>query len=203
MIKINFLKTIEIIFFVFFILLFCSCNGQSNANFVCKKKFKEARDLVFTYPNPLRQSALDSALDLTNECLQCDSIRKAVVDFKITLLIEMKKYPEGIRFIDSLSESDFTYGFKKNLMSNTLRALNYISRNDTTQRDIVYKEMVNDLEKYLKMRNPSDKEFKEIYISIFAVKGNYLITSQTNNELDSLQKVYPDKQAFFNFLKAK
>ena len=119
-------KINQIIFSTFFILLFCSCKGQLNTNDLCKKKFKEARDLAYT--NSTRQSALDSALSLTNECMQCDSIRKAVVDFKITLLISMKKYAEGISFIDSLKGNDFTFEYKKNLMSKNLKALDYGSK---------------------------------------------------------------------------
>ena len=192
-------KINQILFSAFFILLVCSCNGQFNTNNICKKKFKEARDLA--YANYTRQSALDSALDLTNECMQCDSIRKAVVDFKITLLVSMKKYAEGISFIDSLKEGDFTFGYKKNLMFKNLQALDYGSKNDTIKQNLVYKEIANDIKQYIKKQNISNTEFKEIYTDLFAIKENYLDVNQINKEVEDLKKLYPEKEAFFDFFK--
>ena len=192
-------KINQIVFSAFFILLFCSCNGQLNTNDSCKKKFKEARDLA--YANSTSQSALDSALVLTNECMQCDSIRKAVVDFKITLLVSMKKYSDGISFIDSLKENDFTFGYKKNLMSKSLQALDYGSKNDTIKQNLVYKEIAKDIEQYIKKQNINNNQFKEIYTHLFAVKGNYLDANQINKEVEDLKKLYPEKETFFDFFK--
>jgi len=194
MFKIN-----QIIFSAFFILLFCSCKGQSNTNDLCKKKFKEARDLA--YSNSTRQSALDSALSLTNECMLCDSIRKAVLDFKITLLISMKRYTEGISFIDSLKENDFTFGYKKNLMSKSLQALDYGSKNDTIKQKLVYREIANEIEQYIKKQNINNKEFKEIYTDLFDVKENYLDAIQINKDVEDLKKIYPEKKTFLDFFK--
>lgn len=192
-------NTNQIIFSTFFILLFFSCKGQLNKNDLCKKKFKEARDLAYT--NSTRQSALDSALSLTNECMQCDSIRKAVVDFKITLLISMKKYAEGISFIDSLKGNDFRFEYKKNLMTKNLKALNYGFKNDTIKKNLVYKEIANDIEHYINKQNISNAEFKEIYTDLFAVKENYLDANQINKEVEDLKKLYPEKKDFFDFFK--
>jgi hypothetical protein len=196
MFKIN-----EIVFFAFFALLFCSCNGQVNSIAICNKKFKEARDLVYSKPNETRQSALDSALTLANEILKCDSIKKAVVDFKITLLISMKKYSEGIHFVDSLTENDFTYNYKKNLMTKNMRALSYASKDDTIQRNLIYKEMANDLERYIKEQDVKGKEFEEIFLDLYSVKEHFLNANQVNNEVDSLKKVYPEKESFFEYFK--
>ncbi len=194
MIKIN-----QIVIFSFFLLLFCSCNGQVNTNDTCKRKFKEARDLA--YSNSTRQSALDSAMNLANECMQCDSIRKAVVDFKITLLTSMKKYVEGISFINSLNENDFTYRYKQKLKSKSLQALDYNYKRDTIKQNLVYKEITNDLEQYIMKENISGKEFKEIYTDLFAVKKNYLDANQINKDVENLKKLYPDKETFFDFFK--
>jgi hypothetical protein len=196
MFKIN-----QIASLTFFYLIFCSCNGQLNTSDVCKKKFKEARDLVYSNPNAIHQSALDSAMNLANECMQCDSIKKAVVDFKITLLVSMKKFNEGISFIDSLSDSDFSFGYQKKMMSKSLKALTYDSKSDTANRNLVYTEMANDLEQYIKSHELSDKEFKDIYTYLYIVKGNFLGANQINKEVESLEKKYPDKITFFEFLK--
>jgi hypothetical protein len=196
-------KMNQIIFLPFFVLIFCSCNGQLNTSVGCKEKFKEARDLVYGNPNTIRQSALDSALNLANECLRlkCDSIKKAVVDFKITLLISMKKYSEGVSFVDSLRENDFSFNYKKKLMSKNLQALSYASKNDTIQRNLIYAEIANDLERYIKKENIKGKEFEEIYLDLYAIKGNFLDENKINQEIDSLKKEYPNKQDFFDYLK--
>lgn len=192
-------KINQIVVSFFLILQFCSCNGQLNTNDSCKKKFKEARDLA--YANSTRHSALDSALHLANECMQCDSIRKAVVDFKITLLASMKKYAEGISFIDSLEENDFTFEYKKNLISKSLQAFDYEFKNDTIKQKLVYKEIADDIEQYIKKQNISNAEFKEIYTDLFTVKEKYLDANQINKEIEDLKKLYPEKEAFFDFFK--
>lgn len=195
-------KTCQIVFLIFFVLVFCSCNGQLDTNAICIQKFKEARDLVYTKnTNAIPESALDSALKLANECLKCDSIKKAVVDFKITLLTFMKKYSEGISFINSLKENDFSFNYKKKLMSDNLQALSYASKNDTIHRNLIYEEMVDYLEQYMKKHNIKGKEFEEIYLDLYAVKSNFLDASQINQEIEVLKKQYPDKQDFFDYLK--
>ena len=113
----------------------------------------------------------------------------------------MKKYAEGISFIDSLKENDFTFGYKKNLMSKSLQALVYGSKNDTIKQNLVYKEITNDIEQYIKKQNISNKEFKEIYTDLFAVKENYLNANQINKEVEDLKKLYPEKETFFDFFK--
>jgi hypothetical protein len=195
------LRINQIIFATFFVLIFYSCNGQVDTNVICKKKFKEARDLVYVSPNTIRQSALDSALNLANECLQCDSIKKAVVDFKIALLITTKKYSEGMNFISSLKDDDFTFGYKKNVAYKNFQALAYASTNDTTKQKLVYREIANDLEQYIKQQIINAKEFEEIYIDLFSVKENFLDANEINKEVEILEKKYPDKSTFFEFLK--
>jgi hypothetical protein len=198
-------KMRQIGFFGLLILVFCSCNGQSNSNVACKKKFKQARDLVYTYPAITRQSALDSALSLTNECMQCDSIRQAVVDLKITLLVAMKKYQDGINFIDSLKESDFVFAYKKSFTSKALQALDYESKKDTVKRNLIYEEMASNLEQYIKKQNVSDKEFKEAYTELFAVKDFYLSANQINAEVVVYQTcgIFLEVLILLNFRKQK
>ncbi|MEQ1677364.1 MAG: hypothetical protein ABL876_11720 [Chitinophagaceae bacterium] len=185
--------------FICFTLVFCSCNRQVKRNEACRDKLKTARDLV--YANYNRQSALDSALHITNECMQCDSLKKEVVDFKITLLITMKRYIPGIAFIDSLKESDFTFGYKQRFLSKGLRALEYNSIDDTAKRDLMYKEIKDDIGQYVKSRTIGDKEFKEIYTDLFSVMENYLDGDQINEEVKALKMKYPEKQSFFDFFK--
>lgn len=194
------LKIYQATAFLFFTLFFTSCKGQLKADDACMKKFKVARELA--YANSTRQSALDSALDLVNESVQCDSIRKAVVDFKITLLVSMKKYAEGISFIDSLNEKDFTFGYKQKFLSKGLQALEFNSKNDTIKQNLIYKEIANDIEQYISNKHDiGSKEFTEVYTDLFATKEKYLDASQINKDAEALKSKYPDKKSFFDFLK--
>ncbi len=194
------LRINQVVAFIFFILLFTSCKGQFKANDICVKKFKAARELAYT--NSTNQTALDSAMYLINECMQCDSIRKAVVDFKITLLVSMKKYAEGISFIDSLSEKDFAFGYKQKFMSTGLQALEFISKNDTNSQNLIYRKIANDIEQYISNKQDiGSKEFMEVYTDLYTVKEKYLDVSQINKEVEVLKSKYPGKKSFFDFLK--
>jgi hypothetical protein len=142
-------------------------------------------------------------MELANECMQCDSMKKVIIEFKIRLFGGMKKYDEGISFIDSLKESDFTYGYMQRFMTQSLKVLKYDSKKDTVNATLVYKEMANDIEQYIKERSIDDKEFKDIYIILFAIKEKYLDANQINKELEDLKNKYPDKKPSFDFLKKR
>lgn len=188
----------QLAIFICYTLSFCSCKGKSSES-DCTRRLNTARELA--YSHPLRQSALDSALNLANECMQCNEFRKAAVDLKITLLVSMEKYSDGIGFINSLNESDFAFRYKKKFMAKALQALEYNSKKDTTKRDLVYKEMANDIEQYIKSENINDKEFVEVYTDLFSIKEKYLDAVQINMEVEILKNRYPDKQSFFDFFK--
>lgn len=186
--------------FVSVILFISSCNGQSIIDKACLENFKAAKALA--YAKSTSQSALDSAMNLANRSLRCDSIRVAVVDFKITLLVSMKKYSDGVKLIDSLSESDFAFGYKKKFMLRGLQALDLISKGDTINLNQIYIEMADDIESYIKNKNNIDnKEFIEVYTDLFAIKEKYLDSTQINTDAESLKMKYPDKKAFFEFFK--
>lgn len=195
MIKIRFVQLIVLAW------CFCSCKGQSGKEETCAQKFKAARELA--YSNPDKKSALDSALLLTNGITNCDSIKKAVVDFKITLLFSLQRYSQVLNFIDSLSTDDFTFNYKKNLTYKDALALRYDSQGDTVRRDSVYNALDNELERYIEDHNPSGKEFKAIYTELFAIKGKYMNSNQINSDVEFLKKRYPDKQSFFDFFKSE
>lgn len=182
-----------------FFFLFCSCNSQPNHKQSCSYKFKLARDIA--YKGFERKSALDSSLHLVNQCMECDSIRIAVVDFKITLLISLKKYAEGIEFVKSLNSVDFTFDYKKSFIVKGIEALDYNDKNDTVRRNMKYKEIANDIELYIKNRTLSNKEFEEVYTDLFAIKKKYLSVEKINQDVDYFIKLYPDKKEFFDFFK--
>lgn len=195
MLKINHLGT-----FLYFTLIFTSCEDQLKVDETCVNKFKTARELA--YENSGRLSALDSAMTLANECMQCDSIRKAVVEFKINLLASRKMYAEGIVFVDSLNEKDFAFGYKQNFISKELQALEFKSKNNVIKENLIYREIVNDMEDYIISKiNIGNKEFIEVYTDLFAAKEKCLDANQINKEVEALKIKHPDKKSFFDFFK--
>ena len=145
-------------------IIFSSCHIPHEREIICEANFKKAKDLA--YKTPTDFSTLDSALNIVNRSMQCDSIKLLVIDLKIALLITLGRYEEGAKFIDSLQSSDFTFPYKKALNHDNFVALNYMSKNDTISRDRVYNKMANDLERYIKTNSLKSKEFKEAFIEL-------------------------------------
>lgn len=187
------------IFLIFSTFNINSCIGQQSTEDKCIEEFKIARTLA--YNNSTSSAALDSALKIANTCLKCDNIRKEVVDFKITLMIAMQKFDEGVRFIQSRQESDFTYKYKKDFLAKTLSVLQLKSNHDTAAEKIMYKTMASDIEVYLTKEKMSENEFKEIYTDLFSVKRNYLDDNEIKLQVEMLKKKYPKKASFFDFFK--
>ncbi|MBA4257637.1 MAG: hypothetical protein C0446_00610 [Chitinophaga sp.] len=166
----------------------------------CSDKFKNVKDIASL--GSTRQSALDSALSLCNEVISCSGeteLQKTAIDFKIRLIINLRKFSEGVRFIDSLPNKSFVYEYKKDFLLKSLIALNFISNNDTAKLIPTYKQIVSDLENYVQKKSLDDKEFKEVYSDLFSVKQKFLSAKQINEDVKLLKRKFPQKQTFFEF----
>ena len=175
-------------------LLFYSCHIPHDREIICEQNFKKASELA--HNNPTRNSALDSSLTILNRCMQCDSIKAAVVDLKIRLLITLGKFKEGAKFIDSLTVSDFIYPYKKKLNHDNFIARKFTSDNDTLSRNKVLRQMASDLESYINSNNLKSKEFQEAFIDLTEIDS---ITSY--RLIDSLKIKYPNEVKFLDFFK--
>lgn len=180
-------------------IIFSSCHIPHEREIICEANFKKAKDLA--YKTPTDFSALDSALNIVNRSMQCDSIKLLVFDLKIALLITLGRYEEGAKFIDSLQSSDFTFPYKKALNHDNFVALNYMSKNDTISRDRVYNKMANDLERYIKTNSLKSKEFKEAFIELNGLQIKLIDTGALHREIDSFKMKYPDEELFLEFFK--
>jgi hypothetical protein len=192
-------KPLSLIFLLIGQILFYSCHIPHDREIICYDNFKKATDLASKKrSNP---AALDSALIIVNRCMQCDSIKAAVVDLKIRLLITLGKFKEGSEFIDSLQTSDFTYPYKKKLNHDNLIALNFVSNRDTISRDKVFREMADDLERYINSDNLKSKEFQEAFSDLYSLKENFIDSTVLNRLIDSLKIKYPNEVKFLDFFK--
>ena len=157
-----------------------------------------AYKMVYTYPNPNppSQATLDSAITFLNASMSCDSIKNAVIELKITVLITMKKIDEAMKFVDSLNENNFRYPYKKKLVYNSLQTFK-----DSSIKKEIYSEMRADLTQYLASHNIGGKEFEEAYTELSAIKEYLHDTANINKEIDSLIILHPDRERFLNFFK--
>ena len=177
--------------------LFYSCNTNHDKVTFCYNNYKKARDLA--YNNPYKPASLDSALIIVNKCMQCDSIKPAIIDLKLRLLITLNKLREGSEFINSLPPSDFTYAYQKSLYQDGLIARNFESIKDTINRDKVYKRMAVDLCSYIANKNLESKEFHEAFTELSAIPRNSIDSISLIHFIDSLKIKYPNEERFLDF----
>jgi len=180
-------------------ITFYSCHIPHDREIICEQNFKTARDLA--YKNPTDFAMLDSALNIVNKCMKCDSIKMAVVELKIRLLQTLSKYEQGSKFIDSLQSSDFPFPYKKTLYQDNFVALNFASKGDTINRDKVYNKMTTDLEGYIIKNNLKSKEFQEAFTELSSFQKSSVDSLKLLLLIDSLKAKYPDEERFLNFFK--
>ncbi|RYE50276.1 MAG: hypothetical protein EOP48_20070 [Sphingobacteriales bacterium] len=126
--------------------------------------------------------------------MKCDSIKFAVVDLKIRLLLTLGRFEEGANFIDSLQVNDFIYPYKKKLHRDNFLARKFILDNDTTSRDKILWQMTSDLESYIYSNNLKSKEFQEAFIDLTDVDS-----TKSQGEIESLKIKYPNETKFLEF----
>ena len=190
-------KSLALIFLLIGQILFYSCHIAHDREIICYDNLKEATDLA--YKNPENKSSLDSALIIVNRCMKCDSIKAAVVDLKIRLLITLGKFKEGSDFIDSLQVSDFAYPYKKALSHDNFIALQFAANKDKINRDKVCKKMYAYLDNYITNNNLKSKEFQEAFTDLNALPGNSIDSISMTRQIDSLKIKYPNEVKFLDF----
>mgnify|MGYP003597500383 CR=1 FL=1 len=192
-------KVIFSIFLLVGLSIIFSCHLQHDKEIDCKQNFKAARDLAYKNPNDI--SALESALNIVNSSMQCDSIKVAVVELKIRLLLTLGKYVQGSKFVDSLQLSDFKYAYKKALNHDNFIALDFASKGDTISRDKVYFKMAADLEDYILKNDLKSEEFQEAFTEFSSFQNTPSDSLKLLSLIDLLKNKYPDKEQFLNFYK--
>ena len=134
------------------------------------------RNGISTYYKINEKLLLNKSLNNVEQALKCKETRYKAIDLKISLLILLKKYRNGYKFIDSLSEKDFKKGYKKKMNYNYFLALEYESKADTANRNKYFNEIIAHIQNYIQQENISkDKLNEEAYYDLFSVKAKVLI----------------------------
>lgn len=172
-----------------------SCKPHTNQ---CRSRFNKLTDFTNHYAISSRPSTLDSALILANQCMQCDSFRKSVIELKIRILISMNKYAYASKFVDSLDDNDFSYPYKKTSTKMSIRAL---AANDTSNRNIILRQETAYLKEYINTSNLDNREFEEVYLDLFDAESRFLDVNTIKLQLDALKEKFPEKSNFFEQLR--
>lgn len=182
----------RILMLSFVCVLFHSCKDQPQ-KIGCNEYFLKARKII----NTNNYQMLDSALFFINRSVECDTNKIASVELKIYILYTLGKYQEGIRFIDSLSTDNFSYEYKKQILSDNFRSMTI----DSSSQKILLKRMDSSLTAYINSRNLSNIEEEQAYIDLFAIKKRYMNPPSIAVEIDSLIVSRPQKQKLFEMLR--
>lgn len=197
------MKSYKIYIYYLLSFIFQSCDGQIDKIQDCKKTCNDALRSVYSGPDTNKVKDLDKALYLVTECLKCDSQNKAAVEMKIVLYLQKKMFQEGVKFLDSIKETNFTYSIRKQILVNYFIASKYNNENKIKSRDSVFQEMTNDLKKFTKTLDFNSTQFDDAFNDYFDIRNNYTNKEVINSEIDSLIKEYPQKASFFLFYKEK
>jgi hypothetical protein len=179
-----------------------SCNGQMKSLEECRLSYKNARTKMNDYYKNSKISSLQESLNNVENSIKCPETRYESINLKISVLLLMKKYDDGYKFVDSLGEDDFNASYKKKLIFNEFRAFDYESKSDTANRNRLFSVIVDDIQKYIQNENMTkDTLNDEAYILLFSFKKRLIGLEKVNMEIDSLKVRYPLKKDYFDDLK--
>jgi hypothetical protein len=162
-------------------VIFFGCSGRSHSgDRDCKEIYKQANTLLNDYYEDANPKKLDSALFIVENNLEsCRDYYTGVVSLKIRLLILLKAYDRGYKFVDSLDLERFDKPYKKNLYLRNFKAMKLDSSGDLANRDKEYFGMINDINEYIK-KHPQDKE---------AIADLFFIKEKVENKAKILEEI--------------
>ena len=201
--KINhFFKLTRMVCFCILLFVLNGCNGQSENNDSCLLHLKNARNQIASYYKTNEQSLLLSSIDECEKSMPCLETRKAAIELKVGLIIKLKRFQEGQKYVDSLTESDFKLKYKKRMWHNYFIALEFDSKGDTVKRNNYYKEIVSDIQNYIfKDSLPAGEINEESYYDLLFAKSKFLNKKEVYDEIEVLIHRYPKEQQFFDGVK--
>lgn len=187
--------------FLLLTILIWSCQGKMKCRNEknCDKHYKNAISKLNNYYEYKNSMDLDTALiSLEKSYKLCPERRKnRFPNVKITLLLLMKEYEWGYRFIDSIELDLFKSSYKKNVYSKTFQGLLYEKQGDTINRNICFKNLVNEIKLYLS-NNPSDNDaISDLYYTKLRYENKKVVIS----EIDSTLVTYKGNKDFLERLK--
>lgn len=174
----------------FFVLIFngiCSgCQGDTKSEKdKCKEAYKEANVRLNEFYQKADQKKLDTALYIVEKNINaCPDYNVRMVNLKIRILILLKAYDRGYKFIDSLDEEKFDKPYKKSFYLKSFRAMGLESQGDSVNRNKQYLGIIDDVLGYIKL-HPSDRE---AIADLFFIKAKVEEKSKVLESIDIMRR---------------
>lgn len=194
-------KLITILLYLI-VVLFTSCNGQTQNLDTCNVHYKNAKSGLNSYYINENKSLLSSALKEVELYSKCFGKSQKSVELKISLLSLLKEYEKAIEYISSLEESDFKYSYKKEMNYNYFLALLSESKSDTIKRNRFLNNAILSVQKYIDNNKfPSIKNNQEAFYDLFNMKNLILSKQSLVKQIDDLKTIYPNDIEFIDILR--
>lgn len=177
-----------------FCFLFLSCRGESGD---CKNFYKKANEKLNQYYRDGLSSHLDTALYYANQLNTCSEYKVRGVNLKLTLYMLSQRYEMGYKYVDSLLEKDFNRPYQKIQYKKSFEALLFEKQNNIASRDSCYKEIIIEIEKYIK-KNPLSKD---AIVDLFYIKMRFEEKEKVINEINLLKSEKSYDKDFLETLK--
>ena len=180
-------------------ILFCffciSCEGQEVNAKVCKENFTKALDNYNSYML-LNQntSILEKALDDLEISLLCDETRKMSIELKISILLILKNFQDGEKFVNSLEEGDFKRLYKKDMYLYYFKS--YLCNEEMCRLDNL-KKSESSITKYIE----SEINFEEeAFYDLFFIISEMTSEEEFSQQILIYRTQYPNHKDFFDIL---
>jgi len=182
---------------------FYSCKGQSADVDSCKLNIKIARKNINDFYQNNDKLLLTHAMNSVNKSIQCKETRLGGIEIKLSIYMLLKDYKTGQMFVDSLSETDFKYKYKRFFWSNYFAASDAEFNSDTLDRDKYYSEIIKNVESYINTEDEVKGTFdKEAYYDLFYIKQKVVSQKEVYEQIDKLENKYPSEKIFLESLKS-
>lgn len=116
------------------------------------------------------------------DSVDCASFNYKVFDTKITLVLLLKEYSEGIEYVKTIDNSDFQKEYQKNMYLKSFEAMICEIQGDTIRRNRLYQEIVAEIQSYL---NKTSNQ--ETLIDFFTIKSKIATKAEILKEIDLLK----------------
>jgi hypothetical protein len=183
-------------------LILNSCNGRARDKDTCKQNYIHARSSLNSYYKDKNRSLLIASLNYVDKSVKCSATRLASVELKISVLSTLKRYKSGYEYVDSLSETDFKYPYKKKMFYYYLRSLNFSSNSDVENAKRMLNQAAQQIQVYIdRSSSANSQELQEAYYDLFFIKQNLLSSKQIVVEIDLAKKQHPELTTFLDQLR--
>ena len=183
------------------LILLNSCNGQTSNSESCKEAYKYAMSKLNKYyveNNPLYLQESLTKIDLA---ISCPKTRASSIELKISLLLLLKMYDQGIVFIDSLTEEDFKFKYKLKMTHDYFQVLQTKSKGDSIGASKIMAGIISNINKFIQTDTISKGKLnEEAYYDLYVMKAGVMSFQTVESEIKLLVEKYPANKDFFHAL---